>query len=328
MISIIIPIHNGEKFIRRAINSVIAQRGEWELIVVNDHSTDRTQDILTEYAYGDKRIIIVCSQSKGVTDARMAGVSNASGEYLFFMDADDELPSNIIGEIEQAIETDKTLDLIISDIVEVRDNKVEQLNYGDISFSTGEQLFHWIIDNRTGFLWGKAIKKEVFESLDYVPSNLKFCEDYIQMLQLSLKARRIRHIGKAGYIYYQNPESVCNTRKSRDEYAAQFYIFASAIKDLIEQNYFKLEDGVYIMIRLKVMFLYYVRLYLAVAGRWLRDEDGLKKYYKNWMNDSNLLIDPLYDSRRRYQTKMAYYFPWILAAVYVPLLKFRYHRIK
>lgn len=331
MISIIIPVYNGENFIGRAIDSVIAQRGKWELIIVNDHSTDNTQKILTEYAAGDKRIVIVDSQSKGVTDARMAGAYKASGEYLFFMDADDELPPDIIRETKRVVESDNTLDMVISDITEICGNDTAQRSYGEKSFTNGRELFNWIIDQRTGFLWGKAIRKSLFLSLTYVPSTLKFCEDYVQMLQLSIKAKRIKHVGKTGYIYYQNPTSACNTVKSRENYADQFYKLAAAIKDLAKMSDFsgdEHEAGLLPATRLKVMFLYYARLYLAVMGGWSNDKDKLKCHYKEWMNNPALLPDPLYDHRRRRQTKIAYYFPWLSAAFYVPVLKYKYHRIK
>lgn len=331
MISIIIPVHNGENFIRRALDSVMAQQGNWELIIVDDHSTDRTPDILAEYAAGNHRIIVLSAQTRGVTDARMTGVGRASGEYLFFMDADDELVPDVMGKFEYVIESDTVLDLVIADFTEIRKDTVLQRRYGAPSFSAGRQLFDWIIDCRTGFLWGKVIRRDLFLSLAYVPSNLSFCEDYIQMLQLSLKAKRIKHVGASGYIYYQNPDSACNKVKTRKEYAAQFYKLASAIRSLSEMSDFNRagqDAEVTPSLRLKVMFLYYARLYLAVAGGWCEDDENLKCHYKKWMNESALCVDPLYDNRRKFQTMAACRFPWLLAAFYVPLLRYKYHRIK
>lgn len=331
MISIIIPVHNGEKFIRRAIESVKSQCADWELIIVNDHSVDATEEILIEYASDDDRIRYISAVSTGVTDARMSGVVEASGEYVFFMDADDELPSGVIKAMDDAIKNDCELDLVVSDIIDVYEDDNQPHNYGEKSFTDGRQLFNWIIDNRTGFLWGKAIRKELFESLEYVPSELKFCEDYVQMLQLSLKSKKIKHIGIPGYIYYQNPDSTCNTIKSRGAYANQFYWLAVALKRLTELSDFKNYDLYTIpapITRLKVMFLFYLRLYLAVAGGWKNDSSNLKQDYKRWMNDSINYTEPLYDANRRFQTRIAYYFPRLVATVYVPVLKYKYHRIK
>ena len=248
------------------------------------------------------------------------------------MDIDDEIPKDTIISMCEVLEENPNLDIIISDIIDVLDsNNIKNRSYGNHCFSRGIQLFDWIVDNHTGYLWGKAINKNLFLSLDFVPSKLKFCEDYIQMLQLSIKAQRIKHIGKAGYIYYQIPDSACNKLKTRNIFAKQFYDLASALKDLTKIRSFNgknyngtISPGQ----RVKVMFLYYTRLYLAVSGKWGKDENHLREAYKLWMKDVSLELDQLYDRRRRIQTKFAYYVPILMAIVYVPLLRYKYHRIK
>lgn len=331
MISIIIPVYNGEKFIKRSIESVIKQRGSWELIVVNDHSTDQTHEILSGLLSDRYRLKVIDSPSKGVTDARMAGVEIAEGDYLFFMDADDEMPLGVIEKMESIIHADSSIDIVISDITDVKGSEVCHHPYGDESITFGWQLFNWITDNRTGFLWGKAIKKSLFMSLEYVPHELKFCEDYIQMLQVSLKAKRVAHIGTSGYIYYQNPDSACNTVKSRVEYANQFYKFSVALRRLIDISIYKEENphsDFRPITRLKVMILYYLRLYLVVIGGWMGDKENMQQSYRLWMGDNAVCMDPLYDRRRRIQTIIAYYFPLVVASLYVPVLKYKHHRIK
>lgn len=332
MVTIIIPVHNGEKFIQRAIDSVKVQRGDWELIVVNDHSTDNTVEILTEYTVNQVLpITVLSSKNLGVTEARICGAKHAAGDYLFFMDADDELPPYTIETITKEIIEDTSLDMVIGDIVEVKQGVKSTWRYGEENLTSGSDLFNWIVDHRMGYLWGKAIRKDLFMSIPYVPSQLKFCEDYVQMLQLSLKAKNIKHIGIASYRYIQNPQSVCNGSKTREEYGAQFYSLAVALKSLIESNYFqdsKNENGIAPMERLKVMFLYYARLYLGVSGSWGLDPSQLKPVYKEWMQDDELYKDPLYNVHRMLQTKVMYYFHPIIAMCYSFLLKYKYHRIK
>lgn len=331
MISIIIPVYNGEKYLRRAIDSVIVQKGEWELIIVNDHSTDNTSAILAEFVSGNARIRVVNSESKGVTEARLTGARAALGKYLFFMDADDELPSDIIGVIHNIISSDSSPDIVISDITDKSENGINIRQYGDKRLSIGKQLFDWIIDNRTGFLWGKAIRKDLYLSLEYVPSELKFCEDYIQMLQISIKADRVKHAGISGYIYYQNPDSACNSVKSRKEYAIQFYKLAVSLKKLLGTRLFKnsiTHHGIKPEIRIKIMVLYYLRLYLAVMGGWGKDIDNLRADYCKWMKEFNEDVEPTYTKQRRSQTIAMYYVPWLFAGIYILLLKYKYHRIK
>lgn len=89
-ISVIIPVYNAEKYIERCINSVVAQTyNNWEMIVINDGSTDNTENIIREKAKADNRIQIYSQNNQGAGIARNNGISKATGEYIVFLDADD-----------------------------------------------------------------------------------------------------------------------------------------------------------------------------------------------------------------------------------------------
>ncbi len=91
LVSVIMPAYNAEKYIRQAIESVQAQTyQEWELIVVDDASTDNTYTIVNEYCQEDSRIKLLCnSQNQGVSRTRKNGVEAAAGEWIAFLDSDD-----------------------------------------------------------------------------------------------------------------------------------------------------------------------------------------------------------------------------------------------
>lgn len=91
MISIIVPVYNAEKFIRETVESVLAQTyKEWELLLVDDASTDRSKEIISQFMEKDKRIRgIIQSTNQGAAAARNRGVTEASGRYIAFLDADD-----------------------------------------------------------------------------------------------------------------------------------------------------------------------------------------------------------------------------------------------
>ncbi len=89
-ISIIIPVYNVEKYLRRCLNSVLNQTfADWEAICVNDGSPDDSDKILAEYALRDSRFKIINKENGGLSDARNAGMKEASGEYILFLDSDD-----------------------------------------------------------------------------------------------------------------------------------------------------------------------------------------------------------------------------------------------
>ncbi len=91
MISIVIPLHNGEKYIKQTVESVLAQTyKEYELIIVNDHSTDASLSVAKKLAASDERIVVVDNEGEaGAAHARNEGIRLAKGRYLAYLDADD-----------------------------------------------------------------------------------------------------------------------------------------------------------------------------------------------------------------------------------------------
>ena len=92
MISVIIPVYNGEKYLRKCLDTVTGQTFQnMEILIVNDGSKDHSQEIMEEYAAKDSRIQLICQENQGVSAARNAGLDRATGEYIFFFDCDDVL---------------------------------------------------------------------------------------------------------------------------------------------------------------------------------------------------------------------------------------------
>ena len=90
MISIVVPVYNLEKYIAVCLDSILAQTYQnLEIIVVDDGSKDGSADVIRKYAEKDSRIIPVYKENGGVTDARMRGLSECSGEWIGFTDGDD-----------------------------------------------------------------------------------------------------------------------------------------------------------------------------------------------------------------------------------------------
>ncbi|HCS87850.1 MAG TPA: teichuronic acid biosynthesis glycosyl transferase [Bacteroidales bacterium] len=90
LVSIVTPLYNGEKFVRQTIESVLAQTyPEWEMLIVNDGSKDRSEEIALEYARKDHRIHVFSQANGGSASARNHGIREAKGRYMVFLDADD-----------------------------------------------------------------------------------------------------------------------------------------------------------------------------------------------------------------------------------------------
>ena len=98
--SIIVPLYNCEKYIAECINSIIKQEyKDFEIIVVNDGSTDNSRKIVEEYK--DKRIRIVDKENGGLLHARLTGLQEAKNDYIVFIDADDRLRPNLLSDLQK-----------------------------------------------------------------------------------------------------------------------------------------------------------------------------------------------------------------------------------
>ena len=103
-VSVIIPVFNGVRFISDAIKSVQAQTcSDFEIIVVDDGSTDKTGDVVRELASEDKRIRYIYKENGGVSSARNTGLEHASGEYVSFLDCDDTYEPGFMGKCIETI---------------------------------------------------------------------------------------------------------------------------------------------------------------------------------------------------------------------------------
>ena len=104
-ISIIIPAYNAEKYIEKCLQSIIYQEyKDFEVIIVNDGSTDNTKEICKKYADLDSRIRLISTENKGAGSARNTGLTEAQGRYISFIDADDFVSENYYSRMYKMIE--------------------------------------------------------------------------------------------------------------------------------------------------------------------------------------------------------------------------------
>lgn len=99
LVSIVTPLYNGERFVRQTVESVLAQTyPDWEMVIVNDGSKDRSEQIVREYAEKDSRIRVFSQPNGGSASARNHGIREARGKYMVFLDADDYWDATFLEE--------------------------------------------------------------------------------------------------------------------------------------------------------------------------------------------------------------------------------------
>lgn len=210
-VSVIIPVFNAEKYLPNCIDSVLSQICPGlELILVNDGSTDQSEEIINGYI-SDNRVVYLKQENKGVSVARNFGLSRASGEYIIFVDADDYLVSNSLDKrITQAEKTD----LLISNYYRMKDvgvkEKEDYINE-EKNLSIVEAL--WSISPKSdigyqGFLWNKVFRGQIIKenSIQFDPS-VAYGEDRLFIGKYISHCKTITLDTEAVYFYRLSDES-------------------------------------------------------------------------------------------------------------------------
>ena len=132
-LSIIIPIYNSERYLKDCLESIlcnnISPEDSYEIICINDGSTDKTKDILDNYASKEDRITVYHKINEGAAIARSYGVSKASGDYVMFVDSDDTIISNAVSSMVKIILEDRNVDIVVSGFNIIKNNKTKMYNY-------------------------------------------------------------------------------------------------------------------------------------------------------------------------------------------------------
>ncbi|MFI3225083.1 glycosyltransferase family 2 protein [Streptococcus suis] len=222
LISIIVPVHNVETYLEQCIHSVLNQTySNWELLLINDGSTDSSGTICDDYAKGDERIYIKhIKKSKGVSEARNTGLSLAKGEYITFLDSDDGIREDFLETcLTTAIQHE--VDIVIGHffIWDERNQTfyyfVEQAQKDQTEFLTVQETLDrqvvWKNLNTAPFVvpWGKLFKASLFDTVRF-PKNKRY-EDEYTIHKTFLKAKQIALIHSEFYMYRRHGQSFMTT---------------------------------------------------------------------------------------------------------------------
>ena len=168
--SIIVRIYNADKYLKQCIESVISQSySNWELILVNDGSTDSSLQICESYASKDKRIKVVTQENQGGVVAQLTGFSNTTGDYICSLDADDWYENNLLELCYDIIQNYSDIDLIIfgyKRIFEDGTTSIFSLTQENQLLDT-KQLISFIMNSTAHALWLKIYKKELIQYTDF-----------------------------------------------------------------------------------------------------------------------------------------------------------------
>ena len=217
MISIIVPIYNAESTLPECIESILSQEfGLYEIVLVNDGSTDNSQRICEVYKKKNSNIKLINIENKGAYAARTIGVKNASGRFITFLDSDDSFKKNSLKAIIEELETD--IDILVTSCKE--NQLISQRQYQKD-----------LMSNRVNAaLHGRFFKNNIIcDSMLDISRNFVIGEDLILNLRASLYAHRIKYSRAIIYNYNCNEGSITQNFKRSWDYEKDFHILINDV---------------------------------------------------------------------------------------------------
>lgn len=215
-VSIIVPVYNAQIYLHRCIDSILNQEfTDFELILVNDGSTDDSGSICDTYAAADSRIRVIHKENTGVSDTRNLAISLARGTWLQFLDSDDWItPDATKLFVRAATETD--CDMVIADFYRVAGDRVA--HKGDIDIEadgvmTREEFAGHMMENPADFyygvLWNKLYRRELVEKYHLrMDERISWCEDFMFNLEYLLHANSFYALQTPIYYYVKRKGSL------------------------------------------------------------------------------------------------------------------------
>jgi glycosyltransferase involved in cell wall biosynthesis len=230
LVSVVIPTYNTSNFLIKAIQSVINQTYKnWELIIVDDGSTDQTRQIVEEFQKKDSRIKYFFQNNKGQGAARNLGIKNTSGNYIAFLDSDDEFFENKLERVISYFEKDKNIGFIYTDAIIIGDYLYKK-RMSEIVTPYSGKIYTKLLFNNFITTSTVVVKREVLQNCGlFDESNLlRNFEDYDLWLRIA-KKYKIEYIPEVLVKYYFVPK-IASWKKRRRAYKAMIYIYYKNLK--------------------------------------------------------------------------------------------------
>lgn len=335
IVSVIMPVYNGETYLRQCLDSVVNQTlKEIEIICVDDGSSDRSVEILKEYAAKDERVMVLQQANAGAGAARNNGLSKASGKYLSFLDSDDFFETDMLEKAVEKIAADR------ADFVVFRcDHYLNDTNtFKKAAYTLKKQTlppytpfnFRQITDNVfkafVGWAWDKVYDREFV-----MKHNLKFQEqrtsnDMLFVFSALVLAKRITYLDTVlAHQRRNNGESLSNTREKS---WFCFYNALKALRDVLKEKglYEELKkDFVNYAVHFSLWNLNtitgecYEKLYTKLHEEWFEELEVIghdEAYFYN-KTEYKQLADILRYDFKEYNTKLSVVIPVYNAEKYI-----------
>lgn len=219
LVSIIIPVYNVDAWLRRAMDSLIAQEySHWECICVDDGSTDSSAGILDEYKLRDKRFKVIHQANAGVSIARQVGLDNATGEWIGFLDPDDWIDSSYLAQVVRETSLD-SVDMVWTDFLTESEGKTVRSTQK--SDGKAQSFIRATFEGKLwGGIWNKIFRRKFIQKwkVAFPNERLVAWEDWVFLLKFLSHNPVAVYKPVAGYHYWLRPQSAIRSSYSRERF--------------------------------------------------------------------------------------------------------------
>ena len=292
-ISVVVPIYNAEKYLKKCLDSIINQTYDnLEIILVNDGSTDKSLEICESVRNGDSRITIINKENKGVSTARNKGIESSNGEFIIFIDADDYLDKNMFEIlVEDAIKNN--IDLVMCGYrnVDINGNILYESSPMDEKYFDVKTFKNNLFKTNyyRELICNKLFRLEIIKN-----NNIRFRED----IHINENILFLLDFAKYGYRYSYDNEKLYNFLYNRSGAThAKFNLKkVSVLSSYIRLLDYDLEKSILNKVKYKYLFEGYAYLYLMKKINI--DNSELKnnlttfktKYYQDIKNEKTISL--------------------------------------
>lgn len=307
-VSIIIPIYNAEKYIKRCLDSVVNQTFKsLEIILINDGSTDNSLRIMNEYKGNYNNIEIINQQNAGQGEARNKGISIAKGEYITFADADDWLSENYVQVLYDAIKRNNA-DISVCNMIMVMSRtfrEIKSIKFPKRELKGDEAVRNLLQDKELkSYPWGKLYKKSIFLENNIMFPARMFYEDLAIIFQAFYYSSKVSLVNEYCYYYFQSEDSSTrapNTKTIYDRIEAlsmvQIFLLRNNSMEKYKYEYYHFcFFHLYIMCRkinvwkLKITYSEIINVILKLINKEEISKDILDKTLLNEKQKRELLL--------------------------------------
>lgn len=255
LLSIIVPIYNCEKDLRRCVSSILRQTySNIELILVDDGSTDSSHEICDEYAMSDNRVKVIHQKNKGASAARNTGLLASKGQYIGFVDSDDYIDDSMYEKLIFCAVSNKA-NIVMCDyyMIDKDAHKVIECSDGKSNIKTATDYLKEVLEGKyMGVLWNKLFSKELIEKENIsFDEGIHFCEDVVFLSEV-VRDQDIYVVHSPLYYYIENETSL--SHGSIDARKLTIVQAMDKLVSIIDQNFPDLiNESTYFAASMKLM---------------------------------------------------------------------------